>query len=727
MPRAPHSTIIRPVASDPLATTSTHPNVLKRNQFNNITGMPPSKLCRCSTISAKLIVQIVSEEKIGDDAKRPCSTCVRSHAHTAAHAPPGSNLPPKPQCTFDDVAEHSNTVNDGPKNKYEKLENRISELEALLVQKESLSNADPPKFQTTRIVLMIENVNHFSAPPQSPISNLSPHYSPHNGHPTSESQSPPINTYISASPINGSTSSSSVNSSYNLDLLRHLVDIFFLFHPHAHRLFHSPSFLSSLALPPTHPKFPSTPVLHAICAIGSLYTAAVTSPPLPNFAEVAPDEIFSQRQRMKEHRPDSFAEQQAKYAKETADHLNSIGEDLFQVLQANIIISWFYWSHSKWVFLSSAHSIRLSIPLGLNMCPPFHSITQPVRPASILPPARTIIEDETRRNTFWLAYATERQHGCGNGWALSLDDQDVSQLLPVRGDQFEDGTLVTPHERQWAHTKNLLLFHPEKQTDSFILYIKGSIMISQVKTFNLRFRAKHHVGDISVASIYDETPAPDSVDPRGTQAFVELDYVVSSFRASFPNHLRNPIADSRVDNHLYTACLMPHVATIILHDPHANVRQSGCISALKILTAARAVLDLIYNVWSTSFDITLLDSFCSFCWFVAGRVLVRFLQASIDAHSQDQISTLRAELDFVRSAIAKVGERIPLAFRFAKMLEDLILKRCGPATGLSAQLTFPRPSEPVVLRTLYEENCNPENNITLHEGLHEPGSFLSLA
>lgn len=51
--------------------------------------------------------------------------------------------------------------------------------------------------------------------------------------------------------------------------------------------------------------------------------------------------------------------------------------------------------------------------------------------------------------------------------------------------------------------------------------------------------------------------------------------------------------------------------TIVLHDPHADVRKSGCISALKILTAARAILDLIYNVWSTSYDITLLDSFCT--------------------------------------------------------------------------------------------------------------------
>jgi hypothetical protein len=68
----------------------------------------------------------------------------------------------------------------------------------------------------------------------------------------------------------------------------HRVDAFFVFHPHANRLLHCSSFMSSLSLPPSHPKFPAAPVLHAICAIGSLYTAAVTSPPLPNFAEVEP-------------------------------------------------------------------------------------------------------------------------------------------------------------------------------------------------------------------------------------------------------------------------------------------------------------------------------------------------------------------------------------------------------------------------------------------------------
>jgi hypothetical protein len=49
------------------------------------------------------------------------------------------------------------------------------------------------------------------------------------------------------------------------------------------------------------------------------------------------DEIFLLRHRIKEQRPDSFAEQQAQYGRDTAERLNSLGEDLFQVLQGNII------------------------------------------------------------------------------------------------------------------------------------------------------------------------------------------------------------------------------------------------------------------------------------------------------------------------------------------------------------------------------------------------------
>ena len=60
----------------------------------------------------------------------------------------------------------------------------------------------------------------------------------------------------------------------------------------------------------------------------------------------------------------------------------------------------------------------------------------------MLKSARTVIEDETRRNTFWIAYSMERQQGASNGWAMNLDDRDVCQLLPLRYDQFLDGVNV---------------------------------------------------------------------------------------------------------------------------------------------------------------------------------------------------------------------------------------------------------------------------------------------
>jgi hypothetical protein len=94
------------------------------------------------------------------------------------------------------------------------------------------------------------------------------------------------------------------------------------------------------------------------------------------------------------------------------------------------------------MFLLVGRAVRYLVPLGLNMCPPFHSISKSLRAPSIIPPAKTVIEDETRRNTFWLTYATERLYSAGNGWAMCMDDQDVSQLLPVRGDQFENGVNI---------------------------------------------------------------------------------------------------------------------------------------------------------------------------------------------------------------------------------------------------------------------------------------------
>jgi len=124
-------------------------------------------------------------------------------------------------------------------------------------------------------------------------------------------------------------------SSSQSSLLQRSVDAFFAFHPHAGRLFHAPTFMATLSLPPNHPDFPSPCILHAICAVGSLYSMAVLPTPPPEKSMAAgmsegdnlygsstnhrrpSDEIFGNRYRRKDH-IESFAEVHVQLAKQTA-------------------------------------------------------------------------------------------------------------------------------------------------------------------------------------------------------------------------------------------------------------------------------------------------------------------------------------------------------------------------------------------------------------------------
>lgn len=98
------------------------------------------------------------------------------------------------------------------------------------------------------------------------------------------------------------------------------------------------------------------------------------------------------------------------------------------------------------------------MPLGLNVCDDFHPLNQVMRGPSLIGSAKSAMEKELRRNCFWLAYSvralrclsfriwllifwiryqSDRQQGCSNEWALNMDDQDLPQLMPARGDQFD--------------------------------------------------------------------------------------------------------------------------------------------------------------------------------------------------------------------------------------------------------------------------------------------------
>lgn len=65
--------------------------------------------------------------------------------------------------------------------------------------------------------------------------------------------------------------------------------------------------------------------------------------------------------------------------------------------------------------------------------------------------------------------------------------------------------------------------------------------------------------------------------------------------------------------------------------------------------AARMVLDLIYSLWSTSYNISLIDTSCTQIWLLAGKILVRFLKVAQEGENHGQIATFRTEVEFIQS------------------------------------------------------------------------------
>ncbi|KAG8702179.1 hypothetical protein FRC09_004915 [Ceratobasidium sp. 395] len=109
-----------------------------------------------------------------------------------------------------------------------------------------------------------------------------------------------------------------------------------------------------------------------------------------------------------------------------------------------------------------------------------------------------------------------------------------------------------------------------------------------------------------------------------------------------------------------------------MHEEHADIDSPNCLSTQKSMLAARAILDLVYIVCSTSYDITRLPPVCTFCWFMAARVLIRVLKHRYQAGLRSEAATMRSEVEVIRLAFQRMAERIPLAFRHAKMLDDLL-------------------------------------------------------
>ncbi|KIO22771.1 hypothetical protein M407DRAFT_245041 [Tulasnella calospora MUT 4182] len=162
----------------------------------------------------------------------------------------------------------------------------------------------------------------------------------------------------------------------------------------------------------------------------------------------------------------------------------------------------------------------------------------------------------------------------------------------------------------------------------------------------------------------------DEESPTESEEFHHLDQTIAAFTTNIPRAFRDPVGTT-VDPLLYTVHLLPHVAMIQLHNPHAKPDSPNDHSAMQMLTATRAILDLIYKLSGTTYDLLYLDHSCSVGWFVAGAAIIQFLKARIAAKDEDEVVRLEQELGIVKFMLRNLGDRTIIGHRQVDVLEDL--------------------------------------------------------
>lgn len=96
-------------------------------------------------------------------------------------------------------------------------------------------------------------------------------------------------------------------------------------------------------------------------------------------------------------------------------------------------------SPSSKAYATMIEGMRFATLLHLNVGPGFEGFSDDYIPSVRAPIARSPRQEEARRNTFWMCYVTERLYARLPAHAMCVDDCDVSQALPLRGDLFEEG------------------------------------------------------------------------------------------------------------------------------------------------------------------------------------------------------------------------------------------------------------------------------------------------
>jgi len=113
------------------------------------------------------------------------------------------------------------------------------------------------------------------------------------------------------------------------------------------------------------------------------------------------------------------------------------GEDIFFVMQACILLSWYFYQEGRWVevWIFAGFQTRVAVPLRLNY-PGTFSTHGNNSPGAYLGPPKDMRDLESRRRTWWMTIMFDRIASVG-GWIHAVDERDLGTELPLRTKDFE--------------------------------------------------------------------------------------------------------------------------------------------------------------------------------------------------------------------------------------------------------------------------------------------------
>ncbi|GAA5852757.1 hypothetical protein JCM3766R1_006147 [Sporobolomyces carnicolor] len=442
-----------------------------------------------------------------------------------------------------------------------------------------------------------------------------------------------------------------------LAVLHHLVSTFFKRAAVPSTMLSKAKLLFALGLSPTDPRWPDEALLHSICAYACMFVSDETLG-AGEYGGLGFDPAASGL-RYWEIEGDATARdyhyKKAKDAIEQALLLNARRaassssssmhhpRNLFQVLQAVVLVCYVAYLSAQFsdLWLLAGTATRLIAPLGLNHLepwdfdrnrsgPPYQDWGIRVRKTErneLLGPAKDLAEHWERSCTFWLAFAVDRFASANTDWTTSIDEKDISTHLPCtatrpltrKKENQMPGLSIDPY---LCHIPSLYLASPSFLSDtqapigSLGLYIKATILLGRVVNYTQRFPRYLRIPP-------GETCSSIKKDIKAGADFIELDVSISKFKASHSaNFFDN--ASSTIDGFLASAYVIPHVATILLHETLTDRYDRNPSSSLqRCLVAAKCIINSTYILYQSSYDLGGVDPFLPFCWSVAGRALVR--------------------------------------------------------------------------------------------------------